>query len=103
MFQSPMQILEEAMRRYPLVHFIEEIDHRFARWHHKELVADSLGPHREMVVDGRQMINFGSDSFLGLDQDPRVQDTINRGLRKWGTHNGASRVFSQVRAAQEAE
>ena len=31
---------------------------------------DEAGPGREIVVLGRRVINFGSDSFLGLDQDP---------------------------------
>ena len=62
------------------------------------LIVDDLGPNREMLVDGKQVINFGSDSFLGLDQDIRIQDAIRRGVRKWGTHNGASRMFSSVRS-----
>src|SRR5262249_38384373 len=45
----------------------------------------------------------GSDSFLGLDRDPRVQDAVRRGLDRWGTHNGASRAFFSVRANIEAE
>jgi glycine C-acetyltransferase len=56
-----------------------------------------------MVVDGHRVVNFGSDSFLGLDQDPRVQEAIIRGIEKWGTHNGASRAFSCVRANADAE
>jgi 7-keto-8-aminopelargonate synthetase-like enzyme len=47
--------------------------------------------------------NFGSDSFLGLDQDPRVQEAVVRGVARWGTHNGASRAFSSVRANTDAE
>jgi 7-keto-8-aminopelargonate synthetase-like enzyme len=103
MFTTPMQILEDALRRHALVSYVEEMDRRFASHHLKELVADNLGPHREMEVAGRCVINFGSDSFLGLDQDPRVRQAITHGLEKWGTHNGASRVFSQVRAGVAAE
>jgi len=40
---------------------------------------------------------------LGLDQDPRVQEAIIRGVERWGTHNGASRAFACVRANAEAE
>ncbi len=71
--------------------------------HLKDLVIDEMGPGREMVVLGRRVINFGSDSFLGLDQDPRVQQAIRNGLRKWGTHNGSSRAFASVRANIVAE
>ena len=49
------------------------------------------------------MVNFGSDSFLGLDQDPRVQDAVRRGLDRWGTHNGSSRAFASVASNVEAE
>src|SRR5207244_7699850 len=54
-------------------------------------------------VCGHQVVNFGSDSFLGLDQHPRVQAAIVEGTKKWGTHNGASRAFASVRANTEAE
>jgi 7-keto-8-aminopelargonate synthetase-like enzyme len=56
-----------------------------------------------MDVGGRRVINFGSDSFLGLDQDPRVQAAVSRGLRTWGAHNGASRAFASVRSNEVAE
>ena len=49
------------------------------------------------------VINFGSDSFLGLDRDPRVIEAIRRGLDRWGTHNGASRAFASVRSNIDAE
>jgi glycine C-acetyltransferase len=49
------------------------------------------------------VINFGSDSFLGLDQDPRVREALERGARTWGTHNGTSRAFASVRANAQAE
>src|SRR4029077_9766068 len=56
-----------------------------------------------MEVNGRQVINFGSDSFLGLDQDPRGQQAVRDGLKRWGSHNGASRAFSSVRSNVDAE
>ena len=56
-----------------------------------------------MVINGHRVINFGSDSFLGLDQDARVQEAVVRGVKKWGTHNGTSRMFSSVAANVEAE
>jgi 7-keto-8-aminopelargonate synthetase-like enzyme len=56
-----------------------------------------------MAVNGHRVINFGSDSFLGLDQDPRVKDAIIGGVQRWGTHNGASRAFASVRANEDAE
>ncbi len=100
---SPMQILAEAMCQNGLVRFMEYYRTVFADVHLKDLVVDELGPRRAMVIGGRRIINFGSDSFLGLDQDPRVQRALIDGVTRWGTHNGASRVFASVRSNDEAE
>jgi 7-keto-8-aminopelargonate synthetase-like enzyme len=99
-----MDKLEDALRQNTLVRIIERFgeDHP-AETHLKDLVIDEAGPGREIVVLGRRVVNFGSDSFLGLDRDPRVHEAIRRGLARWGTHNGASRAFLSVRANIEAE
>jgi glycine C-acetyltransferase len=100
---SPMQNLAQAIRQHGLVRFVEHFAKEYPDAHLKNLVVDHLGPHREMDVAGRRVINFGSDSFLGLDQDPRVQSAIVNGLKRWGSHNGASRAFSCVCSNEEAE
>ncbi len=74
-----------------------------AETHLKGLVVDGADDHRRITVDGRQLYSFGSDSFLGLDRDPRVQQAMIEAARPWGTHNGASRIFSSVRLCEEAE
>ncbi len=100
---SPMDKLGDAVRQNTLVRIIERFREEHSDSHLKDLVIDEAGPGREMVVLGRRVVNFGSDSFLGLDQDPRVQEAIRRGLARWGTHNGCSRAFASVRANVEAE
>jgi 7-keto-8-aminopelargonate synthetase-like enzyme len=100
---APMEKLGRALRQNTLVRIIERFGEDHPDSHLKDLVIDEAGPGRRIVVDGRRLVNFGSDSFLGLDQDPRVQDAIRRGLARWGTHNGASRAFASVRANIEAE
>jgi 7-keto-8-aminopelargonate synthetase-like enzyme len=98
-----MQQLAAALRQNGLIRFIEHFAELFPTTHMKDMVVDRMGPNRIIEVAGRQVVNFGSDSFLGLDQDPRVQDALRRGIRRWGSHNGASRAFSSVRANSEAE
>jgi 7-keto-8-aminopelargonate synthetase-like enzyme len=100
---SPMEQLARSMRQHGLVRFVEHYKEQFPKTHLKDMVVEESGPNRVIVVDGHRVINFGSDSFLGLDQDPRVQEAIIRGIAKWGTHNGASRAFACVRANAEAE
>lgn len=103
MAHSSMQQLAGALRQHGLCRFIEHFETCLPTNHLKDLVFDEVDSRRTAVVQGRRVVNFGSDSFLGLDQDPRVQAALIRGVEKWGTHNGASRAFSSVRANTEAE
>ncbi len=103
MSESPLQKLAQAMHQHGLVRFMAHYAREYPETHLKDLVVDHLGPHREMDVKGRRVINFGSDSFLGLDQDPRVQAAIAHGVKRWGAHNGASRMFASVRSNELAE
>jgi 7-keto-8-aminopelargonate synthetase-like enzyme len=100
---NPMQNLAAALRRHGLVRFIEHFAEQFPTSHLKDLVVDEIGEQRIIEVEGQRIVNFGSDSFLGLDRDPRVKDAVVRGVERWGTHNGASRAFASVRANIEAE
>ena len=103
MTTTPMQLLAHALRQNGLVRFVEHFHELFPTDHMKDLVVDRVGPHRFIEVNGKTVVNFGSDSFLGLDQDPRVQEAVVRGVKRWGTHNGASRAFASVRANADAE
>jgi 7-keto-8-aminopelargonate synthetase-like enzyme len=100
-----MRQLAEALRQNGLIRFIEHFAELFpsASAHLKDLVVEHIGEDREITVMGRKVVNFGSDSFLGLDQDPRVKDAIKRGVDRWGAHNGASRAFASVQANLDAE
>lgn len=99
----PLDKLLRAMRQNTLVRIYEEFDRDFADIHLKDLTVDEIGPGRAIKAGGRRLINFGSDSFLGLDRDPRVIAAIRSGLERWGSHNGASRAFSSVASNVEAE
>lgn len=92
------QICEEREMRFAL--FFRE---KCKDIHLKDLTVDDVDDERHIVVNGRQLVNFGSDSFLGLDRDPRVQKVMVEALEHWGTHNGASRMFSSVKLCPEAE
>jgi 7-keto-8-aminopelargonate synthetase-like enzyme len=98
-----MQKLAGVLRRNGLVRFLEHYAELFPTSHLKDVVAEEMGANREIRALGRRVVNFGSDSFLGLDQDPRVKEAVIRGVREWGTHNGASRAFSSVEANIRAE
>jgi glycine C-acetyltransferase len=100
---DPIEKLMQALRQNTLVRIVEQFEEAFPDIHLKDLSVDRMGPGRSIEVDGRRLVNFGSDSFLGLDQDPRVWASIRNGLERWGAHNGASRAFASVRTNVEAE
>ena len=57
---------------------------------------------REVVVDGRRLLNFCSNDYLGLASDPRVREACKAGLDRWGTGAGASHLVCGHTAAHDA-
>jgi|UniRef100_A0A7V6A560 8-amino-7-oxononanoate synthase len=55
-------------------------------------IARSWGP--EVEVNGRRLIMIGSNDYLGLSHDPRVQEAAMQAIRRWGTGPGGSRFLS---------
>ncbi len=52
------------------------------------------GPQgREVVVDGRPLLNFCSNDYLGLAGDSRIAEAFKRGIDRWGTGSGASHLI----------
>lgn len=88
--------LAESLERSPLVHFFETRFREQPDRLLKDLTVEATGPDRQIKINGKWVVNFGSDSFLGLDRDPRVLEAVRRGLDRWGTHNGTSQAFSSV-------
>ncbi|MEO7387675.1 MAG: 8-amino-7-oxononanoate synthase [Gammaproteobacteria bacterium] len=58
-------------------------------------------PGRETVVNGRTMLNFCSNDYLGLAADPRVSAAFKAGVDRWGAGAGASHLVSGHTAAHE--
>ena len=99
----PIDRLTAALRGSGLSRLVDLFAQQFPDDHLKDMVVDAAGPGRTIEVDGRRVTNFGSDSFLGLDRDPRVQRAVTDGVLRWGTHNGTSRAFASVRSNIDAE
>jgi 7-keto-8-aminopelargonate synthetase-like enzyme len=100
---SPMKELSRAIGSSNMMRFLARAAEQFADVHLKELNVTEVGPNREMVVGGEKLVNFGFDSFLGLDQDPRVKAALARGAKQWGTQFGASRAFASCGVEVELE
>jgi 7-keto-8-aminopelargonate synthetase-like enzyme len=99
----PLDRLVNSLSRTGMTRFFLNLFDEFPDLLMKDMTVEAVRPGRVIKIAGRWVTNFGSDSFLGLDQDRRVQKAIKRGTRIWGTHNGTSRAFSKVLPQLEAE
>src|SRR5438552_12154074 len=59
--------------------------------HLRELTS-AQGP--EIEIDGRRLINFSSNDYLGLANDPRLREAAIAAITEFGVGAGASRLIS---------
>jgi len=100
---APLAALKEHLRRDKVTRLALLFLDANPQMHLKDLVADEMDDRRRISIEGKWLWNFGSDSFLGLDRDPRIQHAIVDALPRWGSHNGASRAFCSVALCEAAE
>lgn len=58
----------------------------------RRLVEDSAGV--ELLADGKKLVNFCSNDYLGLAQDPRLQEAFIEGAKEYGVGAGAAHLVT---------
>lgn len=56
----------------------------------------------EMLVDGRRLLTFCSNDYLGLAADPRVADAMRAGIDRYGVGAGAAHLINGHSRAHHA-
>ncbi len=100
---APLDRLITALAGTGMTRFFRRLFDDYPDLLMKDQTVEEVRPDRTIKLGGRWVTNFGSDSFLGLDQDERIKAALERGVRTWGTHNGSSRAFSSVEPNVRAE
>lgn len=55
---------------------------------------EPLGGGMRCRVDGREVVNFSGNDYLGLSQDERLKDAARQATERYGTGSGGSRLIS---------
>jgi 7-keto-8-aminopelargonate synthetase-like enzyme len=64
---------------------------------------DDVFNGREVTIDGRRVVNFGSCSYLGLEVDDRLKHGAIDATLRYGTQYSSSRLFSACNLYEEIE
>src|SRR5881296_87653 len=67
---------------------------------------DAAGPEGVLTADGREVVSFASNDYLGLTHHPAVIAAAHEAIDRWGAGSGAARLIvgsRPVHAQLEAE
>jgi len=77
--------------------FDEELTRRLAALHaqglHRELRRVDSPPGTRIRIDDRALLNFSSNDYLGLANDPILKEAATQAVEKFGAGSGASRLI----------
>ena len=58
---------------------------------------------RTITIKGREVVNFGSCSYLGLEKNPEIVEGVVDAVRKYGSQFSSSRAYASVTLYTQAE
>ena len=78
----------------PLAWIDAELDTLEQQGLRRRLLTRSSTQAARIVIDGRELLNFGSNDYLGLAADPRLANAVARAVAQEGWGSGASPLIT---------
>ena len=85
-----------------LDHIRQSLDTIAAKHRTRELRAVEMQPHGKLVRDGRELLDFSSNDYLGLSRHPLLAERSIEYVKRFGAGAGASRLITGTSAAHLA-
>ena len=82
--------------------FQEQLHALRAQSLHRKLREIGSAQGSEIELVGRHLVNFSSNDYLGLANDPLLKEAATRALEKFGVGSGASRLVSGTQSPHVA-
>ncbi len=100
--RAPSPASPDSSRRMPVKDLAQALEaRRGAHLYRSRRIVDSpQGP--DIVVEGRRLLNFCSNDYLGLAAHPAVAEALALGARRWGVGSGAAHLVSGHSGAHHA-
>ncbi len=80
----------QAARRKPTVDPLIQINDLKARGLFRQLLETESAQGRRVILNGKSLLNFCSNDYLGLASNPQIIESFRLGAEKYGVGSGAS-------------
>ncbi len=77
-----------------MINFKEELSALEAKGLRRRMRFASSACGRQIIIDGKKLLNFCSNNYLGLANDSRLKKAAIAAINRFGTGSGASRLVS---------
>jgi glycine C-acetyltransferase len=94
-------MVTQGTRRDPLGFLADEVAGLREQHLYRPLRVMSSAQGPVCVVDGRQVVSFSSNDYLGLTHHPRLREAALRAVREYGAGSGAVRTIAGTMSLHE--